>query len=83
MTTSTETAPDLLKFVPFSSCINPSFWYELNRIKLEDYKLNDDFKSLTGFFNICTYFIFIDCLFYLKKKLILNQKVQAMICLQL
>ena len=50
-----ESNLEILKFVPFSSCINPSFWYELNRIKLEDYKLNDDFKSLTGFFNTCKY----------------------------
>ena len=44
---------ELLKFVPFSSCLNPSFWFELNRVKLDDYKLNDDFKSLTGFYNHC------------------------------
>jgi hypothetical protein len=40
-----------LKFVPFSSCVNPSFWFELNRVKLDDYKLNDDFKDLNGHFN--------------------------------
>ena len=44
---------NLLKFVPFSSCINPSFWFELNRIKLDEYKLNDDFKKITGYFNNC------------------------------
>jgi hypothetical protein len=51
--TSIDDAKDLLKFVPFSSCVNPSFWFELNRIKLDDYKLNDDFKNITGFFNNC------------------------------
>lgn len=40
---------DLIKFVPFKSCINPSFWFELNRVKLDDYKLNDDFQELKGF----------------------------------
>ncbi len=48
---------DSLKFVPFSSCVNSSFWYELNRIKLDDYKLNDDFKDITGLFNNCNYFL--------------------------
>ncbi len=48
-----ENNQELLKFVPFSSCINPSFWYELNRMKLDEYKLNDEFKNITGFFNTC------------------------------
>jgi hypothetical protein len=48
-----DNTKELVKFVPFSSCINPSFWFELNRIKLDDYKLNDDFKNITGFFNNC------------------------------
>ena len=55
MTTSLE----ILKFVPFSSCINPSFWYELNRVKLDDYKLNDDFKDLIGYFSNCNILIII------------------------
>ena len=42
---------ELLKFMPFSSCINPSFWAELTRLKLEEYKLDDDFKDLVGYFN--------------------------------
>lgn len=46
---------DVVKFVPFSSCINPSFWYELNRVKLDEYKLNDDFKNLTGYYSNCNY----------------------------
>jgi hypothetical protein len=45
--------PEIVKFVPFSSCINPSFWYELNRVKLDEYKLNDDFKEIIGSFNNC------------------------------
>jgi hypothetical protein len=48
---STSTGNEPLKFVPFSSCVNPSFWFELNRVKLDVYKLNDDFKSLNGHFN--------------------------------
>ncbi len=46
---------EILKFVPFNSCINPSFWYELNRLKLDEYMLNDDFKNLTGFFSNCKF----------------------------
>ena len=48
---------EILKFVPFNSCINPSFWYELNRVKLDDYKLNDDFKDLIGYYSNCKVFI--------------------------
>lgn len=44
---------ELLKFVPFSSCLNQSFWFELNHVKLDDYKLNDDFKTLIGIYNHC------------------------------
>jgi hypothetical protein len=51
MSSSLENDKELLKFVPFSSCINPSFWFELNRVKLENYKLDDDFKPLTGSYN--------------------------------
>lgn len=50
----TNSEKDLIKFVPFSSCINPSFWFELNRVKLDDYRLNDDFKDLKGFFSNCS-----------------------------
>lgn len=48
------TSQELLKFVPFSSCINPNFWFELNRMKLDEYMLNEDFKNITGFFNNCS-----------------------------
>ena len=41
--------------MPFSSCINPSFWFELSRLKLDDFKLNDDFKNLSGFYNNCNF----------------------------
>jgi hypothetical protein len=44
---------ELLKFLAFNSCINPSFWFELNRIKLDEYKLNDSFQDITGYFNNC------------------------------
>lgn len=53
MTENTSPEKELLKFVPFSSCLNPSFWFELNRVKLDDYKLNDDFKVINGFYNHC------------------------------
>ena len=49
----TQQNKEILKFMPFSSCINPSFWFELTRLKLDDYKLNDDFKNLIGFYNNC------------------------------
>ncbi len=44
---------DLLRFMPFSSCINPSFWFELSRLKLDEYKLDDNYKDLFGFYNNC------------------------------
>ena len=50
-TSSDSNIKDPIKFVPFNSCLNPSFWFELNRVKLDDYKLNDDFKDLIGLFN--------------------------------
>nr|AWV66688.1 autophagy-related protein 7 [Brachionus koreanus] len=49
-----ENEKDLIKFVPFNSCINPSFWFELNKVKLDDYMLNDDFKDLKGFCSTCS-----------------------------
>lgn len=48
---------EILKFMPFSSCINPSFWFELSRVKLDDYKLNDDFRNIVGFYNSCNFII--------------------------
>ncbi|CAF0732532.1 unnamed protein product [Brachionus calyciflorus] len=50
----TNCEKDLFKFLPFSSCINPSFWFELNRVKLDDYRLDDDFKNLKGFYSNCS-----------------------------
>jgi hypothetical protein len=44
---------EILKFMPFSSCINPSFWFELSRLKLDDYKLNDDYRNIFGLYNNC------------------------------
>lgn len=54
---------NLIKFVPYKSCIHPSFWFELNRVKLDDYKLSDDFKEIKGFCSTCNLniFIFIIC----------------------
>ena len=51
----TQQQMEILKFMPFSSCINPSFWFELSRLKLDDFKLNDDFKNLSGFYNNCNF----------------------------
>ena len=41
---------ELLKFVPFSSCINPNFWFELNRMKLDEYKLDDYVQSYKNYY---------------------------------
>lgn len=53
MSQGVKPTKELVKFMPFSSCINPSFWFELSRAKLEDYKLNDDFKYLAGYYSNC------------------------------
>lgn len=49
-----DNTQEILKFMPYSSCINPSFWFELSRTKLEDLKLDDSFKLLFGYFSNCT-----------------------------
>lgn len=53
MDSSTCVDKEIFKFVPFSSCINPSFWFELNRVKLDDYRLDDDLKDLVGLYSNC------------------------------
>jgi hypothetical protein len=42
----------LLKFQPFSSAVNVSFWYELSKRKLDTYRLSEDPISVRGKFPI-------------------------------
>jgi hypothetical protein len=51
MSQPSQASKSVLKFVSFSSCISPSFWFELSRAKLDEYKLNDDFRSIIGLFS--------------------------------
>ena len=41
---------NLLQFVPFESTLDPAFWYELGRRKLEKYQLNDAPVKINGFY---------------------------------
>lgn len=41
---------EILKFTPFTSCINPSFWHKFTEIKLDTDRLDDKGKNITGFF---------------------------------
>eukprot|EP00039_Didymoeca_costata_P001914 m.56210 g.56210 ORF g.56210 m.56210 type:complete len:686 (-) comp11025_c0_seq2:1628-3685(-) len=41
----------ILKFAPFTSSADASFWHELSQRKLNEYGLNDEPISISGFFN--------------------------------
>ena len=41
----------LLEFVPFKSCINPSFWHKLSEIKLNVDKLNEKVRKIWGYYS--------------------------------
>lgn len=41
-------ADNMLKFVPFESFINPTFWYKLAEIKLDVDRLNDGERRIYG-----------------------------------
>lgn len=42
------TEEKLLQYIPFSSFIDPSFWFKLTEIKLDIDKLNEDRKHIWG-----------------------------------
>ncbi|XP_013775527.1 ubiquitin-like modifier-activating enzyme ATG7 [Limulus polyphemus] len=41
----------LLQFAPFSSCLDPGFWYQLTQRKVNIYKLDDSPVSISGFYS--------------------------------
>lgn len=45
---------NLLKFEPFTSSVNISFWYELAELKLDKFKLSEDPIKIKGYYTIST-----------------------------
>ncbi|KAL1455894.1 hypothetical protein WDU94_000659 [Cyamophila willieti] len=41
----------ILNFIPFISSIEPTFWYKLSEIKLDEDKLKEVPRRVQGFFN--------------------------------
>lgn len=46
--------PNLLKFEPFISSVNISFWYELAKLKLDKFKLSEEPVKIQGYYAIST-----------------------------
>lgn len=40
-----------LKFSPFSSCIDPSFWHRITQLKLDVDKLNENAHQVWGYYS--------------------------------
>ena len=53
----------VLRFVPFSSFVNSSFWFKFTDLKLEDDKLDEVTRHIWGYYSHCekTNAILIDC----------------------
>lgn len=51
-----------IKFVQFSSNLDPNFWFKVSQLKLEIDKLDEVFRPLIGYYNSksCPY-ISLDC----------------------
>lgn len=45
---------NIVKFQPFTSNVNVTFWHELSRRKLEIFKLNEDPVTIYGYYGIDT-----------------------------
>ena len=45
------TEGDLLKFAPFKSQVDPSFWQKLTEMKLDDDKLNENVHKIWGYYS--------------------------------
>lgn len=45
MATSENT---IVQFTPFSSVVQPSFWHELTKLKIDVLKLSEEFLSVTA-----------------------------------
>ncbi|CAG0899101.1 unnamed protein product [Darwinula stevensoni] len=46
-----KSGAQLLQYAPFSSCVDPRFWYKLSQLKLEKYKLSEESVNIDGFFS--------------------------------
>ena len=46
------TQDNTLRFEPFTSSVDLSFWYELSRRKLDLFRLSEDAVPLNGFYNL-------------------------------
>lgn len=44
-----NTSESALQFVPFSSSINPSFWFKLSQLKLDVIKLDETATKIWGY----------------------------------
>lgn len=42
---------DLVQFVPFSSCVDPSFWHKLAQLKLDVHKLEEPRQEIWGYYS--------------------------------
>lgn len=42
---------DLVRFVPFTSCVDPSFWHKLAELKLDVDRLDEPVRKLWGYYN--------------------------------
>lgn len=40
-----------VRFEPFSSCLDPSFWFKVAQHKLEIDKLNEIYRPVVGYYN--------------------------------
>lgn len=41
----------VFQYVQFKSLVSPDFWYKLAEVKLDDEKLNEDEKEISGSFS--------------------------------
>ena len=42
---------DILRFAPFSSAVEATFWHALTTQKVDVYKLDDDLKDVLGYYS--------------------------------
>lgn len=42
---------DLLKFAPFKSQVDPTFWQRLTKVKLENDKLSENVHQIWGYYS--------------------------------
>ncbi|CAG8483984.1 236_t:CDS:10 [Paraglomus occultum] len=48
-------ADDILRFAPFSSAVEATFWHALTTQKIDVYKLDDDLKDVLGYYSTGNY----------------------------